>query len=230
LWTAVVLPLLLAPSAQARTEPAINVVVTPSPAAVGQPISIAVTVSGPGGPGTGFVELQVNNTTYGGSVALAAEGTASLSIPGSNVPNPSTILPIAAGSCTTPGAPAPNTVGVLYSGDSNYFPSTAAVCLSVGPALAASPNPAVYGQALTYTATVDSFDTGTVSFFDDTATLTTSSPISNGTAQFAPPLPVAVGNHSITAVYNGQTSNLVNVVINKANTAAGLTLRKAAPT
>jgi large repetitive protein len=229
LWAALVSSLLAVPRAQARTEPTIDIVVTPSPTVLGQPLSVAVTVTGSAGAGTGFVELQVNGNSYGGFVALAAGGMATLSIPGEGVPSPSTILPIAAGSCTTPGAPAPNTVGVLYSGDANYLPSTAAVCLAVGPSLAVSTSPAVYGQALTYTATVDSFDTGTVSFFDGTATLTATATINNGQAQFTPSLPIAVGNHAITAVFNGQTSNVVNVAVNKANTATVLTFAQSGP-
>ena len=53
----------------------------------------------------------------------------------------------------------PNTVTATYSGDSNYSPSTGAMTQMVGRAdtttrLVSSLNPSVYGQNVTFTATV----------------------------------------------------------------------------
>jgi hypothetical protein len=75
---------------------------------------------------------------------------------------------------------------------------------------AASANPAVSGQPLTFTATVKPIvpgagtPTGTVTFEDGGTALGTGAVNANGTAAFVATL--AAGGHTITAVYNGDTS------------------------
>jgi hypothetical protein len=72
-------------------------------------------------------------------------------------------------------------------------------------ALTASPNPSVFGQSVTFTATVTgSGATGTVSFMEGAATLGTGT-LSGGTATFSTSS-LAVGSHAITAVYGGDAS------------------------
>ena len=72
-------------------------------------------------------------------------------------------------------------------------------------ALTASPNPSVFGQSVTFTATVTgSGATGTVTFMEGAATLGTG-PLSSGTAVFSTSA-LAVGVHTITAVYAGDAS------------------------
>src|SRR5262249_54911728 len=107
-----------------------------------------------------------------------------------------------------------------YTGTGNFANSTsAAVGLTINRAatavaLASSVNPAVAGQAVTFTATVsvpapgDGLPTGTVTFMDGNVVLGTApvSPLS-GKATFTTSFAVA-GGHVITAVYSGDV-NLV---------------------
>jgi uncharacterized protein (DUF2141 family) len=84
---------------------------------------------------------------------------------------------------------------------------------SVGPTttgLASSPNPSNFGQSVTFTATVTSQGfkirpTGTVSFFDGKTKLGSSNVNSSGVAVLVIST-LAIGTHSITAVYNGDTN------------------------
>ncbi|SPF38768.1 NHL repeat containing protein [Candidatus Sulfopaludibacter sp. SbA4] len=96
----------------------------------------------------------------------------------------------------------------FYSGDGNDTPSTsAAVVVTVSKAnssvtLTSSQNPAVSGQAVTFTATVTpSAATGTVQFLDGATALGTAT-ISGGTAAFSTSS-LSAGSHSITAAYSG---------------------------
>ncbi|MFE2500205.1 Ig-like domain-containing protein, partial [Streptomyces scopuliridis] len=74
-------------------------------------------------------------------------------------------------------------------------------------ALTSAPNPSVFGQPVTLTATVAAVapgagtPTGTVSFFDG-ATLLGNGTLSGGVATFVTSA-LAIGTHPLTAVYNG---------------------------
>src|SRR5208283_4291582 len=93
-------------------------------------------------------------------------------------------------------------------------------------ALASSQNPSASGQSVTFTATVKpeftGTPTGTVTFKDGTTTLATVT-LSGGVAKFTTSS-LAVGTHSITAVYEGSTSFATSTsaalkqVVNKATT------------
>ncbi len=86
--------------------------------------------------------------------------------------------------------------------------------------LASSPNPSTFGASVTLTATVTSGATGTVTF-DDGATSLGTGTISSGVATLTISS-LAVGTHSITAQYGGDTnynaavSTPVSQVVNKA--------------
>ena len=72
-------------------------------------------------------------------------------------------------------------------------------------ALTSDLNPSLFGQSVTFTATVTGGGaTGTVTFNDDATTLGTGN-LSGGTATFATSS-LAVGTHTITAVYGGDGS------------------------
>ena len=199
--------------AAAKTQPTVTLAVSSNPAAMGQPLAITVTVSGPSGPGTGSVQLTAHSSPYGTNYSLVS-GTVTIPIPDAShgVPDSSNIFFVG-----------PNTVGVLYSGDTNYLAKFANTDISVIPGLVISPTAVVYGQAVTYTATVGQGDTGGVTFFDGTTNLTpTPAPITGNTAQYAPPLPIATGTHTITAVYNGISSNPTLLAVGRALTTTGL--------
>ena len=76
--------------------------------------------------------------------------------------------------------------------------------------MTSSANTSVYGQSVTFTATVKAASpgsgtpTGTVTFYDGTTDLGNGT-LSAGTATFSTTF-VVVGSHSITAVYSGDTN------------------------
>src|SRR5260370_665925 len=76
-------------------------------------------------------------------------------------------------------------------------------------ALTSSPNPATFGQSVTFTATVSSSTTGTptgiVQFFDGSMQIGTGTLNANGHAAFSTPS-LSVGLHPITANYLGDTN------------------------
>jgi VCBS repeat-containing protein len=74
--------------------------------------------------------------------------------------------------------------------------------------LVSSKNPTVFGQAVTFTATVSATSggpTGTVTFLDGAASLGTATLDSTGAVSFTTSS-LAVGNHSITASYSGDSN------------------------
>ena len=102
-------------------------------------------------------------------------------------------------------------IGAAYSGDASDAGSTSAsMTLTIGKASAtvavtSSQNPAVSGQAVTFTATVTpGAATGTVQFLDGAAVLG-SAAISGGVAALSTSS-LAAGSHSITAYYSGDTN------------------------
>ena len=105
---------------------------------------------------------------------------------------------------------------VVYGGDTNFITSTSptltqTVNQSVSlTALASSANPSVFGQTVTYTATVTAsapgtgIPTGTVTFKEGAVTLG-SGTLTSGIATFTSSA-LAVGSHSLTAIYGGDTN------------------------
>jgi hypothetical protein len=95
--------------------------------------------------------------------------------------------------------------------------------------LASSANPSVVGQSVTFTATVTgSFPTGTVTFRDGATVLGTVALNGSGIATLSTSV-LAVGSHSVTAVYSGDANNSASTspsliqVVNKASTTTTLT-------
>jgi len=132
------------------------------------------------------------------------------------------------------------TVGVhsikaVYSGDANFSGSSGSLNQTVNQAsttleLSSSANPSTFGEAVTFTAAITpQFGgqvSGTVTFNDGSAALG-SAPVSNNAASFTTST-LAVGSHSITAVYGGDvnftgsTSAALSQVVTKASTTTAL--------
>jgi hypothetical protein len=168
-----------------------------NPSVFGQGVTFTATVS-PAGAGAG---------TPGGTVTFldsaATLGTATLSGGTASI----TTSSLAVGS---------HTITVSYSGDSNFNASTSAAITqtvnkdSTTTTASSSANPSVFGQTVTFTATVTANPpgagtaTGTVTFLDGAATLGTA-PLSGGTATLMTSAQ-AVGMHTITVSYGGDTN------------------------
>ena len=166
------------------------------PSVVGHSVTFTATVTPASGKGTPTGSV----TFYDGSTAL---GSATLSGKNTSLKTPS----VSVGS---------QAITAVYSGDSTYASSTSAVLTqtvkqdSTTTKLSSSANPSVYGQVVTFTATVTAASpgsgtpTGTVTFYDGTTTLGTGA-LSAGVATYSTTaFELSVGSgQSITAAYGG---------------------------
>jgi hypothetical protein len=189
--------------------------VTPSPATVGQTVTLTVAFS-PVAPSTGTINGTVtfkDGTTTLGLVRLSG-GVAVLQT-----------AALAAGS---------HSLTATWGGDSNYQGSVSPAVTEVINAgvrtasttqLSSNVSPSsVFGQSVTFTATVSGSGgtpTGTVTFLNGSTTLGTGT-LSGGTATFTTST-LAPGSYSISAAYGGDgsflnsTSNAVAQTVNQAS-------------
>jgi hypothetical protein len=161
-----------------------------NPSSSGQSVTFTATVTPSLGP-TGTVQFFDGGNSLG-TVALSG-GSASL-----------TTAALAAGT---------HSITATYSGNTNFSGSTSSPPLAqavgvvgTATALTSSLDPSVFGQSVTFTATVNpsSGPTGTVQFFDGVNSLGTVA-LSGGTASLTTSA-LAVGTHFITATYSGDTT------------------------
>jgi hypothetical protein len=165
---------------------------SPNPSVFNQWISFVVTVApATGGTPTGTVTLMDGTNTL--STATLSSGVGRISYSGL--------------------APGTHSLTAGYSGDANFTASTSAAQnvkvnqASTTTTVSSSLNPSTYGQAVTFTASVQAPQGinpfGTVTFMDGSATLG-SAVLSNGSAQLTLS-GLAAGSRSITAAYGGNT-------------------------
>jgi RHS repeat-associated protein len=180
--------------AQAQTATTTTLSVNPAAIYVGQTATLTATVTG--SSPTGTVTFRDGSTTL--TTVSLTSGTATTSYP-----------------FNTTGS---RSLTATYNGNAGNAASTsAAVTLTVNPKLSTTtglsitPTTVYTGQPVTATATVSggSSPTGTVTFRDGTTYLTAVS-LTNGTASTSLYLS-AVGAHSITATYNGDSGNATSV-------------------
>ena len=182
-----------------------------NPSTFGQPVTFTATVSSPAGIPTGTVTF-LDGATSLGTGALDSLGMATLT---------TASLAVGAHSITAP-----------YGGDANFNPSSSsplAQTVNKGATTVtsiSSANPSVFGQGVIFSAAVAPAApgagslTGTITFQDGATSLGTSG-ITNGQASFTTSS-LAVGSHSVTAVYNGDgnfngaSSAPVTQAVNKA--------------
>jgi hypothetical protein len=192
-----------------------------NPSVYGQPVTFTATVS------NGSSSAPTGNVTFeDGSTPL---GTGTLS--GGEVRFTTSALSVGTHSITA-----------VYGGDANDYGSANSPPVSqvvdqdnTTTTLVSSIIPSVYGQSVTFTATVAvsglgaGTPTGTVTFYDGSTKLGTGT-LSNGVATFTTSSSaLAVGNDSITAVYGGDTndkqstSNVVTQTVAQDSTKTALT-------
>jgi uncharacterized repeat protein (TIGR01451 family) len=190
----------------------------PNPSVYGQSVAFTATVSASSGTPTGEVVFEDGSTILG--KAALNNGVATFTTAALSVGN--------------------HSITAVYSGDANDFGSTSNTVTQVvnqdstTTTLALSPNPSVYGQIVTFTASVkvngpgSGTPTGTVAFYDGTTKLGTALLNNNGVAAFSfAKLPV--GNDSITAHYcgdtndKGSTSNGITQIVDQDSTTTALT-------
>jgi streptogramin lyase len=186
-----------------------------NPSVFGQSVTFTATVSPTSGSGTptGTVDFFVDGSDVSGPVSLAG-GSASFS--------------------TSSLMVGTHSVAAIYSGDSNYSTSTSAIMSqtvnqdSTTTSIVSSANPSVFGQSVTFTATVaanssSNVPSGTVTFEDGGISIG-SGTLSGGSASLATSA-LAAGTHTITVSYSGDanftgsTSNALTQTVNKADAA-----------
>ena len=187
-----------------------------NPSAAGQLVTFTITVS-PTAPGTGIPPGTI--TVWDGSTQLTAA--------------PITLVNgVATYSISTLAFGAHNISARFVNSNDNYAtsnntlsPYVQNVRRATTTTLTSSNNPSIYGQNVTFTATVTSTTPGTidgtVTFKDGATTIGTDNTIVAGVATFTTNS-LVVGTHPITAVYSGNgtyatsTSAVLNQVVNKA--------------
>ena len=113
--------------------------------------------------------------------------------------------------------PSSMTANLVNNTGNNSIDVNVTVAPTIAVTLASSPNPSAPGQAVVYTANATisgSPASGTVTFKNGTATLGTATLNGSGVALFTNSALTAIGNYSITAVYQGVTSLPVSQVVN----------------
>jgi hypothetical protein len=172
-----------------------------NPSISGQQVTFTAKVTGAnGGTPTGSVNFSDGSTIIG-SGTLNGSGIATFA---------TSTLSIGSHSITA-----------SYSGDANYDVSIGNITQVVNAkpiptvTLSSNNNPSVYGQSVTFTASLSpSAATGSVTFYDGSTSLGTVT-LTKGSASYSTSS-LNIGSHSITAVYSGDstfsssTSNVVN--------------------
>ena len=170
---------------------AVTLASSENPAPVGVAITLTATVTGAGATPTGTVTFLDGTTTLG-TATLDATGTASLTL---------SSLAVGAHSLSaTYGGDPLNAVSQSPTFSQTISPSTSKLTL------ASSANPVTYLEPFTLTATLATNHSGAggaVTFLDGTSSLGTA-PWTLGQAALTV-TGLAVGNHSLTAVYGGDS-------------------------
>jgi hypothetical protein len=190
-----------------KATTATSLVSSINPSVSGKPVTFTAVVSSLAGTPTGKIEYLKGETVL-----------ATIKLTSGSAKYTTTKLP--------PGA---NSVMVVYEGDSNNNGSTSApvnqiVLATTTTTLSSSPNPSIYGNAVTFTAVVNSGigspADGEAVTFDSGTQLMGTGRLSGGTATFTTSA-LTVGTKSVKAVYGGDsklagsTSNLVKQVVQK---------------
>ncbi len=189
-----------------KTTPVMTLTSSANPSTVNQPVTFTATLPT---SVTGTVTFKNGATVLGTS--NVSGGTASIS---------TSALPVG----TDP-------ITATYGGDANNNTASASLTQTVNKAtpaitLTSSANPSTANQSVTFTATLPSTATGTVSFTSGATSLGVAT-ITNGTASVVTST-LPTGSNPITATYSGDSSNnaasaSLTQVVNKATPAMTLT-------
>ena len=167
---------------------------TPEPSSFGTASSVTVTVTGGGPTPTGSVTVKEGATLIGNGT-LGADGKATVPLPAD----------LAVGA---------HTLDLSYSGDDNYAAGTGQATATVAKATGATvtgthnPEPSTFGTGSTMTVHVTSpagTPTGSVVVKEGGTTLG-AGPLVSGSATVTLPASLAVGVHSLTLSYGGDSS------------------------
>jgi len=164
----------------------------PNPSIAGTAVIFSVTITGSGTTPTGIVTFKDGTNTLGTGTLVSGVATFTTST-------------LVSGS---------HSITAVYPGDANNAGNTSApltqtVNIATTQTALSAPSTAIAGQSITLTATVTgngATPTGTVTFKDGATTLGTGSLNASGVATFSLST-LAIGSHTITAVYGGDTND-----------------------
>ena len=208
-----------------KTNSSTAVTSSVNPSIFGQPVTFTATVTAvaPGaGTPTGTVQFTTNGVNFGSAVPLSAGSASSPAI-----------LSLAVGN---------HPVTAVYIGDSSFNTSSNTLAggqtvnkANSSTSVASSVNPSVFGQSVTFTATLTAVapgagtPAGTVQFKINGLNLGNAVALSGGSASSAPIPSLTVGSHTVTAEYIGDSSfdpssgTLTNgQTVNKANSSTSV--------
>ena len=207
-----------------RIPTTVTVTSSPNPSGFGQPVTFTATVTGSAcGSACGSNCCSACSTPTG--TVTFEDGSSPLGVSPLNCGK-------ATFKTTTPLPGGIHTITAVYSSDTSYSGSTSPNFLqtvntaSTTTMVVTSVNPSVFGQRVTFTATVSSTagtPTGTVTFKDGSASLGTGALNVSDVASFTTST-LTVGTHAITAVYGGDTnftastSSIVQQTVHQAST------------
>jgi large repetitive protein len=217
-----------------KASSSVTVSSAPNPAVFGQKVTFTATVAAVS-PGAGTPSRTVTFTE--GSTTLAATVTLNGSAQATFTINSLSV--------------ATHTITASYSGDGNFL--TASGSDSSAPqvvnkasssvAVTSTANPSVYGQAVTFSATVSAVapgtgtPTGTVTFKEGSTTLAATVGLNGSAVATFTTSSLSVSTHTITASYSGDSNFASNSgsdsaspqVVNQASTSTALTVNLAPP-
>lgn len=205
--------LLVVTAAQSVT----SVTSSANPSVYGQSVTFTATAMNGGAPAAGSIQFKADGADLGGPVAVAPDGTATVSTTGQSVAN----HPVTAD--FTSGDPnVRDSVGTLGGGQTVNAANTST-------SVSSSVNPSEYGAATIFSAVVSTDApgagdaTGAVQFAVDGAPTGSPSAVTGGQASFSSSS-LSVGSHTISATFtsssanfDGSTGSIVQIV-NRART------------
>jgi len=189
------------------------IVITPNQGdiiVVGIPGTLSLTVSSPqNGASLPTCQIPVTGTSTGAQdITITVNGQPAQTTSTNNPNDLNQVAFTATVPCT--GSSTPITVVSSAPGNTSvsYTLTVTTTSVSTTTTVQSNLNPSLYGQSVTFTATVASTGsgtpTGTVTFLDGATVLGTGN-LSGGVATFPTSL-LSVGSHSITAIYGGSSS------------------------
>jgi len=208
--------------------PATPASANPAAVAAGQ-ASITVTITGTTASGSGFYDTPSSMSAETCRKRITATVTSGVTVSSITYTDPTHVTLNISTVGATPGL---KTVTVTNPDGQSASAAILQVANALTPtttSLASAPNPSVFGQSVTFTATVSGSGgtpTGSVSFYDSGASLG-SGALSGGVATYGTAA-LAVGTHTITATYNGDStfassaSTPLSQAVNKANTTTAI--------
>jgi len=196
-----------------------TVISSANPSVAGQSVTFTATVdsvTAGAANRTGTVQFRIDGVDFGAPVMLSANSATSGAISSLSV--------------------AGHIVTAIYSGDVNFNGSTSPNFTqtvnkaSTTTAVASSVNPSVFGQAVSFTATVNpSAAGGTVQFKIDGGNFGAPVPVVAGSATSGLTSSLAVGAHTVDAVYSGDATYATSTgalgggqVVNQASSAVAV--------